>query len=65
MAIGPSHNSAGDFVVPQSSVSGDSLCFVEISVDLVLILLPTLNPIKSTGPDGQSAKFLREVALVA
>jgi len=59
VAIGPSHKSAGEFVVPQSSVGGDSFDFAEISVDLVLTLLQTLDPKKS---DGLSARFLREVA---
>ena len=62
VAIGPSHKSAVDFVVPQSSAGKDSFGFVEISVDLVLTLLQTLDPKKSTGPDGLSARFLREVA---
>ena len=35
---------------------------MEISVDLVLTLLQTLDPKKSTGPDGLFARFLRDVA---
>ena len=58
VALGPSHKSAGDFVVPQSSAGKDSFGFAEISVDLVLTLLQTLDLKKSTGPDGLSARLV-------
>ena len=38
------------------------LFFSRVFVDFVLSLLQTLDPKKSTGPDGLSARFLKEVS---
>jgi len=59
VAVDSSHQSADNFVVPQSSVHEDPFVFTRISVDLVL---QTLDLKMSTILDGLSARFLREVS---
>ena len=63
MAISSQYQSADQFVVPESSVGKDSFVFFRIPVSLVLSHLQLLNVMKSTGPDGLSARFLRKIAV--
>ena len=64
VAISSDHRCANDFVVPaDSSVGADPFVFSEISVSSVLSHLQSLDPKKSTGPDGLSARFLKKIAV--
>ena len=56
------HQSANTFAVPDDSCDTDRFTFAEISESLVLLHLNSLDVKKSTGPDGLSAKFLKEIA---
>ena len=60
LAISPQHRSADFYVSPVCGSGGFS--FDRISVSAVLSHLSTLDVSKSTGPDGLSAAFLKEVA---
>ena len=60
MAISSKHQIADSYVLPDCG-TGD-FSFDRISVSTVLSLLSTLDVSKSTGPDGLSAVFLKEVA---
>ena len=60
VAISSKHQSADSCVLPACG-TGD-FSFDRISISTVLSHLSTLDVSKSTGPDGLSAAFLREVA---
>ena len=60
MAISSKQQSAESYVLPACG-TGDFL-FDRITISTVLSHLSTLDVSKSTGPDGLSAAFLREVA---
>ena len=60
VAISSKHQSADSYVLPACG-TGD-FSFDRISISTVLSHLSTLDASKSTGPDGLSAAFLREVA---
>ena len=62
VAITSDHQSPCNFVVPDFSVGSVPFVFTEIPVSVVLSHLQSLNPRKSTGPDGLSARFLKEVS---
>ena len=62
VAITSDHQSPCNFAVPDFSVGSDPFVFMEIPVSVVLSHLQSLNPRKSTGPDGLSARFLKEVS---
>ena len=63
VAVSSDHRRANDFVVPDSSVGADPFVFSEISVSSVLSHLQSLDLKKSTGADGLSARFLKEIAV--
>ena len=60
VAISSKHQSADSYVLPACD-TGD-FSFDRITVSTVLSHLSTLDVSKSTGPDGLSAAFLKEVA---
>ena len=62
VAVTSLHQSADTFAVPANSCDTDRFTFAEISESLVLSHLNSLDVKKSTGPDGLSAKFLKEIA---
>ena len=62
VAIGPTHQGAECFIIPQNSLAPNSFTFNTISVSLVRSHLLSLNITKSTGPDNLSARFLRTIA---
>ena len=62
VAITSDHQSPCNFAVPYFSVGSDPFVFTEIPVSVVLSHLQSLNPRKSTGHDGLSARFLKEVS---
>ena len=63
VAIAPLHQPAGCFVFPDEDRNVTGFSFNDISADTMLRHLSTLDVRKSTGLDGLSARFLREVAV--
>ena len=61
IAVTSSHQSADNFAIPATSCDTNPFTFTEISESLVLSHLDSLDPRKSTGPDGLSARFLKEI----
>ena len=61
VAISSLHQPASDFELPDSC-DETGFSFGEISVDTVFQDLSTLDIHKSAGPDGLSARFLKEIA---
>ena len=62
VAIGPTHQDAECFMIPQDSLAPSPFAFDIISVSVVRSHLLSLDITKSTGPDNLSAKFLRTIA---
>ena len=63
VAVSPSHQPANSFSLLTADNNESSFSFSEVSVDTVLRLLSSLNVQKSTGPDGLSARYLKEIAV--
>ena len=61
VAVSADHETADQYL-SSASVSSSSFHFTTIHPDIVLQMLQHLDIWKSTGPDGISARFLREVA---
>ena len=61
IAVTSSHQSADNFAIPATSCDTNPFTFTEISESLVLSHLDSLDPRKSTCPDGLSARFLKEI----
>ena len=64
VAITSKHKPASHFVLPSDDVINNDNCFNfnMISVLTVLSHLTSLDVTKSTGPDGLSARFLKEIS---
>ena len=64
VAITSQHKPASHFVLTSDDVINNDNCFKfdVISVSTVLSHLTSLNVTKSTGPDGLSARFLKEIS---
>ena len=62
IAVGSSHQPATSFILPDDDTDS-GFSFNEISVDTVFKHLSSLDVHKSTGPDGLSARYLKEIAV--
>lgn len=63
VAVTPHHQPARCFVLPDNNISGAGFSFDDISVDTVFRHLSSLDVRKSAGPNGLSARFLKEIAV--
>ena len=61
VALTDRHKSAESFTVPADSHDA-AFQFGELSVEVVLSYLSSLDVSKATGPDGLSARFLKEIS---
>ena len=61
VAVSDDHKTADQYV-PSITFSSSSFHFTSIHSEIVLCMLQCLDIQKSMGPDGVSARFLREVA---
>jgi len=62
VAVGPTHQGAECFIIPQDSLAPNPYSFNTVSVSLVRSHLLSLDITKSTGPDNLSARFLWAIA---
>ena len=62
VAISSDHEGAASFVILPHSLGSEPFTFSDITVSLVHSHLQQLDPKKSTGPDGLSARFLKAIA---
>ena len=64
VAITGLHRPASLYVLPSADMINNDNCFLfnEISVSIVLSHLTSLDVTKSIGPDGLSARFLKEIS---
>ena len=64
IAVTKQHRSAAEFNLPSQSTANNfnQFVFPEVSVSTVLSHLSSLDTTKATGPDGLSARFLKEIS---
>ena len=62
VAVGPTHQGAECFIIPQDSLAPNPYSFNTVSVSLVRSHLLSLDITKSTGPDNLSTRFLQAIA---